>query len=729
MMTSLAQSYSPHPGGMQPHPGMAQGHPGMAVPHNPGQPGQPGPGMPQQLHMGVSGPGPQVSQAGVMMGGMPPGAGGPSQHALQHLNPNQAAQQQQLFQQQQIAFANANPSMQQIQQQQMIQHQRQQQAARQAMLAQQYSGMPMQMANGMNQMTQAQFQAMRGGPVARPVNLPQHLQQQQQQVAEHNLQQQQQAQAQAQAQHQVWFSESRIFSRHQQQLIMAQQLAMQQQASQQAQAGNNPQGQGNQMNPQQPQNMQAQTAMMQQAHQQQQQAAHAAAASQQSQGQPQPQPQSQQAQPNAQAQAQQPQPAQQQQQGIQQQQAVAAAMLQQQQRQGEKFKGQCLMKLMQFGDHLSNFGATSKSLASYTATGAQRLAAQSSKQRDDLNYWLTFVDRFFSPKGVFRHSLWILDETSNKQYEITYPALPRYFYTHFESGVKNMQMIMEKGTEKELPNNGHYIESQKSSFVYWFDNGSQLVASGTLKAHFDADQKIELLEFVTSSHEEYIPRAQVLDAARPLHEWSKEWRKVNAPPDGKQSPEINKKKAKPMKSPPQPPPEIDLPESLVSKMGITPLVFRFLEIAEVMGQMNPLFGYSHQNSSLDPYAALNQYVATVAVNGADNSGGQQPNPTGPRTPGMGNFGMGVSPAQAHLQLPDGSPHVSGSPAPGMAPQHSQHGTSSSGPSANTSPNTTNKRRRPSVKDESEVQVNGNPSKTAVKPSPRIGGKRQKGNPA
>jgi hypothetical protein len=73
------------------------------VPHNPGQqvPGQPG--MPQQMHMGVSGPGgPQVSQAGAMMGGMPPGAGGPSAHALQHLNPGQAQQQQaQMFQQQQ----------------------------------------------------------------------------------------------------------------------------------------------------------------------------------------------------------------------------------------------------------------------------------------------------------------------------------------------------------------------------------------------------------------------------------------------------------------------------------------------------------------------------------------------------------------------------------------------------------------------------------------------------
>ena len=96
MMSSLAQTYSPHPGGIQQHPGVPQAHPMAGVPHNPGQqvPGQPA--MPQQMQMGVSGPGgPQVTQAGAMMGGMPPGAGGPSAHALQHLNPGQAQQQAQ----------------------------------------------------------------------------------------------------------------------------------------------------------------------------------------------------------------------------------------------------------------------------------------------------------------------------------------------------------------------------------------------------------------------------------------------------------------------------------------------------------------------------------------------------------------------------------------------------------------------------------------------------------
>jgi DNA mismatch repair ATPase MutL len=267
-------------------------------------------------------------------------------------------------------------------------------------------------------------------------------------------------------------------------------MAMQQhaQAQAQAQAGNNNQGQPGQMGPQQLQNLQqAQIAAAQQHHQAQAAQAAQAAAAQQNQPQSQHQPQPQQSQPNSQAQTQQPQPqAQQHPSNMQQQQAAAtAAMLQNQQRVGDKFKGQCLMKLMQFGDHLSNFGVISKPLEAYMATGAQRLAAQGIKQRDDLNYWLGFVDRFFSPKGVLRHSVWLAEENTGKQYEITFPALARYFHTHFESGIKNMQMIMEKGSEKELPNNGHYIESQKSSFVYWFDNGSQVSFLDTILTLFD----------------------------------------------------------------------------------------------------------------------------------------------------------------------------------------------------------------------------------------------------
>ncbi len=35
-------------------------------------------------------------------------------------------------------------------------------------------------------------------------------------------------------------------------------------------------------------------------------------------------------------------------------------------------------------------------------------------------------------------------------------------------------MILEKPQEKELPTGGHYVESAKSCFIYWFVNGCQV---------------------------------------------------------------------------------------------------------------------------------------------------------------------------------------------------------------------------------------------------------------
>jgi len=93
-----------------------------------------------------------------------------------------------------------------------------------------------------------------------------------------------------------------------------------------------------------------------------------------------------------------------------------------------------------------------------------------------------------------------------------------------------------------------------------------------------------------------------------------------------------------------------------------------------------------------------------------------------------------SPAFAHLNLPQNqqSPHMNHTPSPGhgqggvqMVHQMSAQG-SNSGPSTNTSPNVSNKRRRASqIKEEDTAQASG---ADKTKPSPRVG-KRQKGAPA
>ncbi|KAK4644488.1 hypothetical protein QC761_305240 [Podospora bellae-mahoneyi] len=787
-------AFQAHPGGMQQHPGAPPGHPmapGMA--HNPSQPGATQAGIPHNMmgHMGVSGPGPQMNAAALMGGGMPPGAGHPGPHGMPHLNPAQA----QLYQQQQMSagiYAH-NPALQQLQQQQRLAELQLQQRQRAAMIQQagQYNNLgqvPIGIPLGqMNQMNPAHIAAMR----RMPVPLPAHLQQTQ--LAQH-----QQAQSMnhvnmaqqiaLQQQHQQQLNQMQNNPNHGQmnpQAIISQQAqmaAMQQQAQQaqqqaaqqvQQQAAQQQAAQQGQQQPQQPQQQQPQQQQPpQQPGQPQRQAtpsqagpngqAPTPAPTQGPTPQPNPQqqphappqtPQTTQGQPiqqvqlvaqaqhaaqaQVQAQAAQAQAVQAQAQAVHnQQQAAGLAMMQQQQQQQQKrngmeLKGQCLLKLMQFSEHLSGFPGP--------------------KGSDDLSYWEDFVKMFFSQKGVFKHTL--LERTAEgpveKPYEIQYPALPRYFHSHFDSGVKTMQLIMAKGTtDRALPNDCHFIENTKASLIYRFDQNCHVVADGILRASFDSEQKFELFEFITTDFEEFVPRSMVIQAARPAHNWVKEWHALNSP-DNKQSPEMNKKnKTKQLKTPAGPPPDLELPDSYVSPGRAVPgHVYQFLEMSEIMGQMTPLFDFFHAHPGIAPYAAMEQYVSRINSGAHQGMNGQPMPQGGPRTPSFGQFPMGASPAMANIGLP-GSPHVVNSPAPGqlaapvMQHQMSQPGTSSSGPSANTSPAQGNKRRRSTVKEEDTPQsaptpgamgtpqMNGVgiPGKGKQPPTPRMQ-KRMKGNPA
>ncbi|KAL2018539.1 hypothetical protein VTK56DRAFT_751 [Thermocarpiscus australiensis] len=691
--------------------------------------------------MGVSGPGPQINAA-ALMGGMQPGAGNPNAHAMQHLSPAQA----QMFHQQQMnqMYAANNPALQQQMQQQRLQALQQQQQARQALMAQAaaYQNMgSVPMGVPLAQMTpaaQAAHLAALGRRMpGQPMNhmLAQQIALQQQQMSQMgqqgpnanqhplnphlNIQQVQQAQLAA---------------------IQAQQAQHAAQAAQAAQASQAQQGPGQPQQPQPQQPQQPPGHGQQQGQPQNGPGANGPAPTPgPTQGStPQPNPQQQ-----LQAPPQTPQPNQAQQMQLaahvqhpqaHSQHPAALAGLLQQRRDGVTLKGVYLLKLMQFSEHLSGFPG--------------------SRGKDDLEYWHNFVHRFFSQRGIFRHGILIRDgedQGQEKQYEIAFPHLARYFSTHFDSGIKTMQLILDKGTtDRSLPNDCHIIENSKASLVSWFDDGTHVVTNGVLRVQFDSEQKFDLFEFLTTGHEEYISRRLVIQAARPAHNWVKEWHNLNQQ-DPKQSPEMSKKtKQRPAKVPPGPPPDLELPHSVVkSNMGITEAVYQYLEIVEIIGQMNPLFAYYHAHPGLAPYAALDQYVSQINASQPVMNGQPMPQGGGPRTPGFGQFQMGASPAMANSMLP-GSPHIAGSPVPGqmaapvMQLQASQQGTSSSGPSANTSPAQSNKRRRPSaVKAEEDApasaptpapvgtpQLNGVQGKGKHPPTPRIPKRQKTGhNPA
>lgn len=223
-----------------------------------------------------------------------------------------------------------------------------------------------------------------------------------------------------------------------------------------------------------------------------------------------------------------------------------------------------------------------------------------------------------------------------------------------------------------------------------------------------------------------------------------------------------------------------LPESNIGVFGLPPAVMRCLEISETISNMRDLFAFSQGNPHLPPKAALNslvmqlqqsqqiqaqnqqmQHAAQVAAANASQAlQNQQGHPNGPNGPGQmhpsphmnlvpGGMANSPSVSDARLGIP-ASPHVghgqTPSPAqnhlqaPGLAQQHSQQQHPTSNPSsqtsttvgsANTSPNQTNKRRRPSssqnVKNEDDGDV-GNPNQK-VKQSPRGANKRTKVNPS
>lgn len=268
-----------------------------------------------------------------------------------------------------------------------------------------------------------------------------------------------------------------------------------------------------------------------------------------------------------------------------------------------------------------------------------------------------------------------------------------------------------------------------------------------MKAIVNQQDKFELLEMLTQSHEEFLSRAELVKLFSPES------------PNQKVSPKMTKKDTKSNAKKPQSTSTsialTDLPSGPFQSTGITAAMTRFLEVAETMATMRDLFVYSHQGDYPGPKAALNTLVNTYQMaqqqhqfNNANLNVAAGMMQGGARTPVMNGFGNSqfASPVHANLNLPmSGSPHTvvhTPSPAmmnmqaPGLAAQHSQQGNNNStAASSNPSPNISNKRRRPSaVKTEGPEdgagpnEVNGT-AQNKVKASPRVGGKRQKGNPS
>ena len=239
-----------------------------------------------------------------------------------------------------------------------------------------------------------------------------------------------------------------------------------------------------------------------------------------------------------------------------------------------------LLKLYQFGESLS---PSSVSNLVFLTLGVDRyltvaqLPSQAQPIANDIVYWRSFVSKFFSETGVFRQRLWNSRGQGDKEFELATPIIARFFWTHYNSGVKKIQMIMESPSEKELPNGACFFESPRTSFIYWFSNGhqviisrtsvispltvSQIVASGSLRAHVNSNCKFDFLEHQVSEYTEHVP----LKSLQPES------------PEQKPSPNVTKggKKAAAQQRINKP---SVIPKSAVNDWGVGGKVFQLLEV-------------------------------------------------------------------------------------------------------------------------------------------------------
>lgn len=89
--------------------------------------------------------------------------------------------------------------------------------------------------------------------------------------------------------------------------------------------------------------------------------------------------------------------------------------------------------------------------------------------------------------------------------------------------------------------------------------------TGSLRALFDRQGKIDLLDVVTNSHQEYIPRNLI---------------HIPESPDLTQSPKITKSMSKKQRAQAQAQvqPQVTMPDSKLTDYGVTAAVLSFLEV-------------------------------------------------------------------------------------------------------------------------------------------------------
>lgn len=250
-----------------------------------------------------------------------------------------------------------------------------------------------------------------------------------------------------------------------------------------------------------------------------------------------------------------------------------------------------------------------------------------------LDYWKAFTSEFYTDDAVYRQVVWNPSVREQRTFELPTAVIPRYLHSVYLSGIVSQSITVSR--TKEWPQEAlasvptppptrcdilgrpdarttHFVQADRAKVHIAFDSGWLVVHNGILRAALTpvaGKLKFQFLDFVTSNHESFVPRARIVRGVveQPMSEetiarirGNRGRAKENDDKSGEDEKPGTRERDEKITVPTE---RWSMPDNPVNEYGLSLRVMRCLEITESVCQLRDLMDYADQHS-LGPMKAL-----------------------------------------------------------------------------------------------------------------------------
>ncbi|CAO1622665.1 unnamed protein product [Jaminaea pallidilutea] len=255
-----------------------------------------------------------------------------------------------------------------------------------------------------------------------------------------------------------------------------------------------------------------------------------------------------------------------------------------------------------------------------------------------LDYWKAFTSEFYTDDAVYRQVVWNPSVREQRTFELPTAVMPRYMHSVYVSGIVSHSITLSRTKEwsqealSSVPTppptkcdvlgrpdarTTHFVQADRAKVHIAFDSGWLVVHTGILRAALTpvaGKLKFQFLDFVTSNHESFVPRARIVRGVveQPMSEetiarirGNRGRAKENDNKSGEDEKPGTRERDEKITVPTE---RWSMPDNPVNEYGLSLRVMRCLEITESVCQLRDLMDYADQHS-LGPMQALRKLAS------------------------------------------------------------------------------------------------------------------------